>query len=55
MTTRYLHKRVYKYPRYELTIPVKYKDLAEEFMNKDLKVEAKKQGNNLIIEAKPIL
>jgi len=51
------HRRdraVYKYPRYELTIPSKYKDLAEAFMNKDLTVEARQQGNSLIIEAKPI-
>ena len=55
-TTRssYLGKAVYKYHRYELTIPAKYKDLAEAFMNKDLTVEAKQQGNTLIIEAKPV-
>ena len=49
----YLGKAVYKYHRYELTIPAKYKDLAEAFMNKDLTVEAKQQGTSLIIEAKP--
>ena len=49
----YLGKAVYKYHRYELTIPAKYKDLAEAFMNKDLIVEAKQRGNSLIIEAKP--
>ena len=48
-----LGKAVYKYHRYELTIPAKYKDLAEAFMNKDLIVEAKQQGSSLIIEAKP--
>jgi hypothetical protein len=55
-TTRssYLGKAVYKYHRYELTIPAKYKDLAEAFMNKDLHVIAKQEGNNLIIEAKPV-
>jgi hypothetical protein len=55
-TTRssYLGKAVYKYHRYELTIPAKYKDLAEAFMNKDLTIEAKQQGNSLIIEARPI-
>ena len=52
--SHYLNKAVYKYSRYELTIPARYKDLAEAFMNKDLKVEAKQQGNNLIIEAKPV-
>ena len=49
----YLGKAVYKYHRYELTIPAKYKDLAEAFMNKDLTIEAKQQGNSLVIEAKP--
>ena len=52
--TRYRSKAVYTYHRYELTIPSKYKDLAEAFMNKDLQVEAKQEGNNLIIEAKPV-
>jgi hypothetical protein len=51
---RYLKgKHVYNYYRYELTIPVKYKDILEQFMNKDLKVEAKQEGNNLIIKAEP--
>jgi hypothetical protein len=54
MRSHYLNKAVYKYSRYELTIPAKYKDLAEAFMNKDLQVEAKQQGNALIIEAKPV-
>jgi len=40
----YLNKAVYKYSRYELTIPAKYKDL---------KIEAKQEGNTLIIRAKP--
>jgi hypothetical protein len=52
--SRYQNKAVYKYHRYELTIPARYKDLAEAFMNKDLQVEAKQQGNALIIEAKPL-
>jgi hypothetical protein len=52
---RYLKgKRVYNYYRYELTIPVKYKDILEQFMNKDLKIEAREEGNNLIIRAKPV-
>jgi hypothetical protein len=52
---RYLkNKRVYNYYRYELTLPVKFKDIIEQFMNKDLKVEAKREGNNLVIEAKPM-
>ena len=53
MRSHYLNKAVYKYTRYELTIPNKYKDLIEAFMNKDLQVEAKQEGNNLVIEAKP--
>jgi hypothetical protein len=53
--TRYLQgKGVYRYHRYELTIPTEYKDLVERFMDKDLHVEAKQVGNNVIIEAKPI-
>jgi len=51
--SRYLNKAVYKYHRYELTIPSKYKDLAEAFMNKDLTVEAKQEANALIIVARP--
>jgi len=50
---RYHNKAIYKYHRYELTIPAKYKDLAEAFMNKDLTVEAKQEENALIIVAKP--
>ena len=54
-TTRSRHQQrtVYKYHRYELNIPAKYKDLAEAFMNKDLQVEAKQEDNALIIVAKP--
>jgi len=52
--SRYLNKAVYKYSRYELTIPARYKDLVEAFMNKDLKIEAKQEGNTLTIEAKPM-
>jgi hypothetical protein len=52
---RYLDgKRIYKREQLELTIPSKYKDLVEPFLNKDLKVEARQEGNNLIIEAKPV-
>jgi hypothetical protein len=42
--SRYLNKAVYKYSRYELTIPAKYKDLT---------VEAKQEDNALIIVARP--
>ena len=54
-TTRssYLGKAVYKYHRYELTIPAKYKDRAEAFINKDLQVEAKQENNTSIKVAKP--
>jgi hypothetical protein len=51
--SRYQNKAVYTYHRYELTIPAKYKDLAEDFMNKDLQVEAKQEDNALIIVARP--
>jgi hypothetical protein len=51
--SRSQQRAVYKYHRYELTIPAKYKDLAEAFMNKDLQVEAKQENNTLIIVAKP--
>jgi len=53
MRSHHLDKAVYKYSRYELTIPAKYKDLAEAFMNKDLVVEAKQEDNTLVIRAKP--
>jgi hypothetical protein len=38
----------------ELTIPAKFKDVVEPFLNKDLKVEARREGNSIIIEAKPV-
>jgi hypothetical protein len=47
-------KSVYKYQRTEMTIPSKFKDIVEPFLYTDLKVEARREGNNLIIEAKPI-
>jgi len=47
-------KPAYKRRQLELTIPSKFKDLVEPFMDKDLKVEAKRVGNKIIIEAKPI-
>jgi len=52
--SRYLNKAVYKYYRYELTIPSKYRDLVEAFMNKDLTVEAKQEDSTLIIVARPV-
>lgn len=47
-------KRIYKREQLELTIPAKFRDVVEPFLDKDLKVEAKREGNNLIIEAKPV-
>ena len=47
-------KAAYKRRQLELTIPSKFKDVVEPFMNKDLKVEAKRVGNKIIIEAKPV-
>jgi len=38
----------------ELTIPAKFRNVVEPFLNKDLKVEAKREGINLIIEANPV-
>lgn len=52
---RYLNgKRVYKREQLELTIPSKFREVAEPFLNTDLKVEAKQEGKNLIIKAIPI-
>jgi hypothetical protein len=47
-------KPVYKRRQLELTIPSKFKDLVEPFLNKDLKFEAKRVGNKIIIEVKPV-
>jgi hypothetical protein len=52
---RYLGgKRIYKREQLELTIPAKFKDAIEPFLNKDLKIEARREGNGIIIEAKPV-
>ena len=45
-------KKVYKSHRLELTIPSRYKDIVEPFLNRNLKVETKRVGDNLVIEAK---
>jgi len=51
----YCHgKGIYKREQLELTIPSKFKDVVEPFLNKDLKVEARREGNSIIIEAKPV-
>ena len=47
-------KAAYKRRQLELTIPSKFKDVVEPFLNKDLKVEVKRVGNKIIIEAKPV-
>jgi len=47
-------KASYKRRQLELTIPSKFKDVVEPFLNKDLKVEAKRVGNKIIIEAKAV-
>ena len=47
-------KAPYKRRQLELTIPSKFKDVVEPFLNKDLKVEAKRVGNKIIIEAKAV-
>ena len=47
-------KPAYKRRQLELTIPSKFKDLVEPFLNKDLKVEAKRVGNKIVVEAKPV-
>lgn len=53
--SRYRQKnRVYKYSQLILTIPAKFRDLAEPFVGRDLKLEIKKQGKGLIIEAQPL-
>jgi len=52
---RYCHgKGIYKREQLELTIPAKFKDVVEPFLNKDLKVEARREGNSIIIQAKPV-
>jgi len=47
-------KAAYKRRQLELTIPSKFKDLVEPFLNKDLRVEAKRVGNKIVFEAKPV-
>ena len=46
-------KGIYKREQLELTIPAKFRDVVEPFLDKDLKVEAKQEGNTLIIKATP--
>jgi hypothetical protein len=54
-TYRYLHgKGVYNQKRLELTISAKFHDIVAPFLYTDLKVEATREGNTLILEAMPI-
>ena len=53
--TYYCHgKGIYRREQLELTIPVKFKDLVETFLNKDLKIDARVEDNSMIIEVKLI-
>ena len=47
-------KAVYRRHQLELTIPSKFKDVIDPFLNKDLKVEARREGNSIVIEARPV-
>jgi len=47
-------KPVYKRHQLEITIPSKFKNIVEPFINKDLKVEAKRVGDKIVIEAKAV-
>ena len=52
---RYLHgKAVYKREQLELTIPSRFDAVIEPFLDKDLQVHVRQEGNQLIIEAKPV-
>jgi hypothetical protein len=46
-------KPPYKHQKIELTIPSCFKDVVEPFLDKDFKVEAKREGDKIVIEAKP--
>jgi hypothetical protein len=53
-TYRYLNgKGVYKRKRMELTIPAKFQDVVAPFLHTDLRIEARREGENLIIKATP--
>ena len=45
-------KKVYTRHILQLTIPSRFKNVVKPFLNKDLKVETKQVGDNLVIEAK---
>jgi len=46
-------KVVYKNNQLELTIPARFKHTVEPFLDKDLKVETKIEGDSIVIELKP--
>ena len=45
-------KKVYARHILQLTIPNRFKNVVEPFLNKDLKVETKREGDSLVITAK---
>ena len=48
-------KRIYKREQLELTIPSKFREVVEPFLDKDLQVTAKQtSSNSLILEIKPV-
>jgi len=47
-------KVVYKNNQLEITIPSRFKNTVEPFMDKDLKVETKFEGDSLVIELQPV-
>ena len=47
-------KAVYKREQLELTIPSRFDAVIEPFLDKDLQVHVRQEGNQLIIEAKPV-
>jgi len=47
-------KSVYKTEQTALTIPAKFRNIVEPFLDKDLKVDVRRKGNSFIINAKPV-
>jgi len=47
---RYLgKKRVYEYERFSVDIPAKFGDAVEPFLNKDLDMDVKKEGDDTLV------
>ena len=47
---RYLgKKRVYKYDRFSVDIPTKFGGAVEPFLNKDLDMDVKKEGDDTLV------